>query len=811
MRGILAGAAVLAMAGLGLAATSALAAEVCKADSCATASAEPTANGWTVNFTIRNPPGSDYEFFNLRVSGHDQMELDAPGNHVTLSLPLPAGWDGAYAVQACRNNPPLGARCDAFNFFQAEFLLAVGDRDFCIAYAGHATAAGTAAQQQNCGFETASGRWSTDNSAHLNWCRYQFQLAGGVANKLVAARNLVNAEEANRTGGLDACQSNATAQARFEADRADEMRVTGKSTAECQASNATCEARFQHLGGLDGGKSVIAAQCTPFLQQCMANAAAAEQAFAEQRADEMQVTGKSIAECQASNATCEARFQNLGGLDGGKGVIAAQCTPYLQQCMNNATAALAAAAQAPGDQPPVQGGGPLTASTCGLPGGIATVVIPDPAITELNVRDAPNGNLLTRIAEGTPVQVAGGCGVQLSAGIVSGASNAAPPVPGWCAITSPTIGCVSEQFLVAGNAGGGAANFGGAGIVSTQPQTAPQPPQQPQTNQPPAAQVVVVPGAGQTGGTLARLTQGANIRNAASGGDGAKTGKSLPGGTVVTVLECVPSWCRLALPQFPVAWVSRSFLAFDVAPAPSVDVTINIGNGAQQPALPQPPAPGGGTTSACALPGGTATVVIPDPNVNELNVRDRPMGNIVSKIPKGTQVNVVGGCGVQIAAGIVAPAPGGGGQPTPGWCAISAPVIGCVSQQFLVAGIVAGGAVQLPPAAGIVAPEPQQQAAATFTGRWNAEAQGSAYTFNLTQTGDNVSGAYVGGDGPNGSQGQITGTLTGNVLRFQWWQTDGVRGMGKFTLSADGSAFTGSYTLGSNPDVAEGSWNGRRM
>jgi hypothetical protein len=440
------------------------------------------------------------------------------------------------------------------------------------------------------------------------------------------------------------------------------------------------------------------------------------------------------------------------------------------------------------------------------------VVIADPAVTNLNVRDKPQGTVLSTIPEGSQVNVVGGCGVQIAAGIVSQQGGNQPVVPGWCAISSPQIGCVAEQFLVAGvPAGGQVSTAGAAGIVSTQPQqqqqqTAPQP------TQPPAPAQVIVAQGGQAGGTLARLTQGANIRNAASGGESAKTGKSLPGGTIVTVLECVPSWCRLALPQFPVAWVSRSFLAFDVAPAPapSVDVTINIGGGVQPAPAQPPPAPGGGGggTSICGLPGGTATVVIPDPNVNELNVRDRPMGNIVSKVPKGTQVNVVGGCGVQIAAGIVAPTTGaGGGQATPGWCAISAPVIGCVAEQFLVAGIPAGGAVQLPPAAGIVAPQ-QQQTAATFTGRWNAEAQGSPYTFNLTQTGDNVSGAYVGGDG---SQGQITGTLNGNVLRFQWWQADGVRGMGKFTLAGDGSSFTGSYTLGSDPDVAEGSWNGRRQ
>jgi hypothetical protein len=227
------------------------------------------------------------------------------------------------------------------------------------------------------------------------------------------------------------------------------------------------------------------------------------------------------------------------------------------------------------------------------------------------------------------------------------------------------------------------------------------------------------------------------------------------------------------------------------------------------PAPAPAPAPGGGqqTASTCGLPGGTATVVIADPAVTTLNVRDKPAGNILTQIAEGTQVNVVGGCGVQLAAGIVAGS-GNAQPPVPGWCAISSPQIGCVSEQFLVAGIPAGGQVTLPPAAGIVATQPQQQAAATFTGRWNAEAQGSPYTFNLTQTGDNVSGAYVGGDGSNG---QITGTLTGNILRFQWWQADGVRGMGKFTLSGDGSSFTGSYTLGSNPDVAEGSWNGWRQ
>ncbi len=51
------------------------------------------------------------------------------------------------------------------------------------------------------------------------------------------------------------------------------------------------------------------------------------------------------------------------------------------------------------------------------------------------------------------------------------------------------------------------------------------------------------------------------------------------------------------------------------------------------------------------------------------------------------------------------------------------------------------------------------------------------------------------------------------MLRFAWQQTNdgGLTGAGKFTLSADGNAFNGSYTLSNDPEVVEGSWNGRRQ
>ena len=158
---------------------------------------------------------------------------------------------------------------------------------------------------------------------------------------------------------------------------------------------------------------------------------------------------------------------------------------------------------------------------------------------------------------------------------------------------------------------------------------------------------------------------------------------------------------------------------------------------------------------------------------------------------------------------MVAQTPGTGGQTIPGWCAISSPVIGCVFEDFLVAGIPAGGQVSLPPAAGIVATQPQTAAVAapTFTGLWNATAQGSPYTMTLDQNGNGVTGSYIGGDG---SSGQINGTVSSNELRFSWQQADGLGGAGKYTLSADGDSFTGSFTLGNNPDVVEGSWNGTR-
>jgi hypothetical protein len=57
----------------------------------------------------------------------------------------------------------------------------------------------------------------------------------------------------------------------------------------------------------------------------------------------------------------------------------------------------------------------------------------------------------------------------------------------------------------------------------------------------------------------------------------------------------------------------------------------------------------------------------------------------------------------------------------------------------------------------------------------------------------------------------ITGSVTDNVLRFTWSQDDHRHGAGRFTLSADGQSFEGTFSLTENPDdTSGGTWNGTR-
>jgi hypothetical protein len=63
---------------------------------------------------------------------------------------------------------------------------------------------------------------------------------------------------------------------------------------------------------------------------------------------------------------------------------------------------------------------------------------------------------------------------------------------------------------------------------------------------------------------------------------------------------------------------------------------------------------------------------------------------------------------------------------------------------------------------------------------------------------------------PMQSLSTIRGRVAGNVLRFRW-QEDGGHGAGKFTLSADGESFQGTFSMTDLPDdTSGGTWNGTR-
>lgn len=199
--------------------------------------------------------------------------------------------------------------------------------------------------------------------------------------------------------------------------------------------------------------------------------------------------------------------------------------------------------------------------------------------------------------------------------------------------------------------------------------------------------------------------------------------------------------------------------------------------------------------SGCDRPPGSATIVISDPNLDKLNVRESPGGRVIATLPNGGRVSIVGECGAENAAGVAVPSGQGG---TSGWCQIDQPVTGCVRSRFLVA---EGGA------AGVVQPPAPAKAPAGFAGEWDTVAGGVPHSVTISQTGGKVTGTYAASDG---SQGQISGSVKAGVLRFSWVQSDGNNGTGKFTLSEDGDSFTGSFSLSENPGEIAGEWTGSR-
>jgi hypothetical protein len=96
-------------------------------------------------------------------------------------------------------------------------------------------------------------------------------------------------------------------------------------------------------------------------------------------------------------------------------------------------------------------------------------------------------------------------------------------------------------------------------------------------------------------------------------------------------------------------------------------------------------------------------------------------------------------------------------------------------------------------------------AAADWSGQWSSDF--GVITFQ--QQGAQVTASYTYN---NGVQGQISGTVTGNQLEFEWHEGPGGAGDGHglFTMSADGTSFTGSWGKGESRTDG-GNWNGKRM
>ncbi|MBW2529219.1 MAG: hypothetical protein JRI23_33895 [Deltaproteobacteria bacterium] len=92
------------------------------------------------------------------------------------------------------------------------------------------------------------------------------------------------------------------------------------------------------------------------------------------------------------------------------------------------------------------------------------------------------------------------------------------------------------------------------------------------------------------------------------------------------------------------------------------------------------------------------------------------------------------------------------------------------------------------------------ESADSFTGTWTT----GWGPVTLTQQGDKLTGSYSGQ-----FRGTLSGTVDGNVADLAWVQTNGERGRAKFTLSADGNSFTGTWGAYSS-SAGGGSWNGKR-
>ena len=93
-----------------------------------------------------------------------------------------------------------------------------------------------------------------------------------------------------------------------------------------------------------------------------------------------------------------------------------------------------------------------------------------------------------------------------------------------------------------------------------------------------------------------------------------------------------------------------------------------------------------------------------------------------------------------------------------------------------------------------------------FDGVWQTAFGTLRTRITLRQSGNRVTGTYTWADG------KIEGTVTGNVLRFKWTQSNGRKGAGHFILKPDGKSFEGYWSYTDDPDnKSGGSWNGTRQ
>jgi hypothetical protein len=690
---------------------------------------------------------------------------------------MPRNWNWATGISSCNSAAIWDIYSELVEITRPQYVA------FCQDYMTKAVAA--AAENQSLGCGKGGARWTTDAAAHLDWC---VGLTGNQAppNSETAARTSALAEcrrsmevvvlqdEIRRLPPVlkDATPAGAGAGALEKLPTEVILRKPPPiGQPQPQSPAALIPAPNPAPGADFTGDWETATAGTQYkmtLSQDAAGRVSGEyqpvgSASRHQIVKGAVVGRELIAQWNEGSATGLASFALSG--DGGSfsGAWASGATMPTQSNNPWTGSRVAALPPAPKPEPPAP-----QAGTCGPTGGMAMVVISDGSFNKLNVRDGPGGRVLTTIPGGTQVSIVGECGAAGAAGIVAGSGTGG--ASDWCQIDAPTHGCVSKQFLAFG------ASAGAAGIAKAPPQP---------TSPEPTSPAVQPEGGGAV--QTARVKSGANLRAAAK----AKVIGKLSAGAVVAIAACEASWCQIATADGRVGWVHQSLL--------------ELGGVAERKAPPIVPAtsPQGPVAAGCGLPAGPATIVIPQPNLDKLNVRESPGGKVVTAISKGSQVSIIGECGTQHAAGIVAPS---GNVGASGWCQIDAPVTGCVSAKYLVA----GGSGAAGGAAGIAAAQPVVAAPApspSFVGAWSSSVDGVAHAITLNQNGGSVSGSYQGADG---SVGQIAGEARGNVLRFSWSQVDGNAGSGKFVLSADGRSFQGSYSLGNDPDKVDGQWTGLR-